>query len=248
MKCLQLAALCCLYLAYLTGAEKLTTNRGYNYQPPTPAFSSLSKRPHSRPQTSFIPPKVQQPFPTVQSSYIPPSQSHVRPKFPQEAPTHSQFQPPSYSKPRPVYSTPQAEEKPMPFGYGYGVNDEFNGIDFGHNTNSDGHVTTGEYRVLLPDGRTQIVSYKVDDNNGYQADVTYEGEARPYEPPSPSYQRPQQTYEEPQQTYVAPQQTYVPPQQTYVAPQQSYVAPQPQTSYIPPKTVQTPDTLYRADF
>ncbi|KAA0201648.1 Cuticle Protein CPR RR Uncl [Hyalella azteca] len=121
----------------------------------------------------------------------------------------------------------------MPFDYSYAVQDQYSGNDFGHNTNSDGKVTTGEYRVLLPDGRTQIVTYTAD-YNGYQAEVNYEGEARPYEPqpqasynqPRPTYEqpRPRPTYEQPQPrpTYEQPQPrpTYEPPQNTYQAPQQ----------------------------
>jgi hypothetical protein len=121
----------------------------------------------------------------------------------------------------------------MPFDYSYAVQDQYSGNDFGHNTNSDGKVTTGEYRVLLPDGRTQIVTYTAD-YNGYQAEVNYEGEARPYEPqsqasynqPRPTYEqpRPRPAYEQPQPrpTYEQPQPrpTYEPPQNTYQAPQQ----------------------------
>jgi hypothetical protein len=64
----------------------------------------------------------------------------------------------------------------MPFAFGYAVKDDYYN-DYAHDTTSDGKTRTGVYRTLLPDGRTQIVSYKADDY-GYVADVKYEGVAK----------------------------------------------------------------------
>ena len=97
----------------------------------------------------------------------------------------------------------------MPFDFEYAVADHYKGLDFGHNSNSDGNVVTGEYRVLLPDGRTQIVTYTADHSKGYQAQVTYDGEAKYPEPqpykPAPSYSAPSPSYGTPAPTYGAPQ-------------------------------------------
>jgi hypothetical protein len=53
------------------------------------------------------------------------------------------------------------------------VNDSASGSDFGHKEGRDGEVTHGEYRVLLPDGRTQVVKYEADEN-GYKPQIEYE--------------------------------------------------------------------------
>jgi len=50
-----------------------------------------------------------------------------------------------------------------------------------HEQNSDGETVRGSYRVDLPDGRIQIVSYVADDN-GYRADVRYEAKSLHYTP------------------------------------------------------------------
>lgn len=46
-------------------------------------------------------------------------------------------------------------------------------VEFGHRETRDGDEAMGSYHVLLPDGRTQIVEYKAD-QNGYQPKVTYQ--------------------------------------------------------------------------
>lgn len=128
----------------------------------------------------------------------------------------------------------------MPFKFNYEVKDEYSGNDFSHQSDSDGHVVTGEYRVLLPDGRTQIVTYTADHEDGYRAEVSYEGEARYDEPQQRSHsqqensyqapQRPQNSYQQPAQQ---PQSQYQQPQQPQ-RPQNTYQQP-PQNSYQQPR-------------
>jgi len=75
---------------------------------------------------------------------------------------------------------------PMPFAFSYAVKDDSYGInDYSHDTTSDGTTRTGIYRTLLPDGRTQTVTYKATPN-GYLADVKYEGVAK-YPEYQPAY-------------------------------------------------------------
>ena len=58
------------------------------------------------------------------------------------------------------------------------MKDAASGNDFGRRETSDGETVRGEYRVQLPDGRTQIVTYTADWRTGFHADVRYEGEAQ----------------------------------------------------------------------
>lgn len=59
----------------------------------------------------------------------------------------------------------------MPFDFAYAVNDPATANQQSHKATSDGDVTRGEYRVQLPDGRTQVVRYTADWKNGYNAEV-----------------------------------------------------------------------------
>nr|XP_027237275.1 cuticle protein 18.6-like [Penaeus vannamei] len=80
--------------------------------------------------------------------------------------------PPVYHAPHPTYKQPG-----MPFDFSYAVKDPYSGNDYAHAQTSDGHVTSGSYSVALPDGRTEIVEFTADHDNGYVANVAYEGEA-----------------------------------------------------------------------
>ncbi|KAK3919510.1 Pro-resilin, partial [Frankliniella fusca] len=125
---------------------------------------------------------------------------------PQPTPAYRPSPPP----PRPTYSAPTStggydynaqanlpqshggdhddhhhHEPGMPYDFNYAVKDDYYGTDYSRNEVSDGNVITGEYRVQLPDGRLQIVRYTADWQNGYNADVSYEGEAK-YPEPKPN--------------------------------------------------------------
>ena len=91
---------------------------------------------------------------------------------PQRPPNPASYHP----QPRAHY-TPGAAT----YNFGYQVFDVDSYSNYGHKEAREGYVTSGEYRVALPDGRTQVVRYTADEN-GYRADVSYEGEAQ-YPPP-----------------------------------------------------------------
>merc|ERR1712064_37223 len=97
------------------------------------------------------------------------------------APIHkpAPYHAPVYHKPAPYHEP--AYDGPAIYQYGYAVADDYSRANFAAN---------GEYRVNLPDGRTQIVTYNVADAyGGYVADVKYEGVAQypEYPPAKPAY-------------------------------------------------------------
>merc|ERR1719458_669286 len=81
---------------------------------------------------------------------------------------------PQYPAPVPAEAYP---DLPPVYNYQYGVNDQgFSNSVFSQSEQRDGANAGGEYRVNLPDGRVQIVTYTAGPE-GYNAAVTYEGEA-----------------------------------------------------------------------
>merc|ERR1712106_1193783 len=77
---------------------------------------------------------------------------------------------------------PYVEETPKNYQFGYDVHgyDEYGNPNVHSRTEArDGPTVKGQYRVELPDCRTQIVDYFVDEYKQYHADVKYEGEICP---------------------------------------------------------------------
>lgn len=95
----------------------------------------------------------------------------------------AQYAPAPAYGPAPIYA-----DVPPAYNYGYAVNDAYSGVNIAADENRNGYTTNGEYRVALPDGRTQIVTYNVlDAQSGYVADVRYEGQPIAYAAPAPAY-------------------------------------------------------------
>ena len=105
------------------------------------------------------------------------------------------YRAPSYSAPAPSYKPAPKYKEPAyksdaKYNYAYEVkanNDYHGNVDFGHSETRDGCTTSGKYSVLLPDGRVQTVTYTATCYGGYNADVSYYGEAKPYVYKKPAY-------------------------------------------------------------
>ena len=120
--------------------------------------------------------------------------------------------PTTYTAPVTTYQEPEYYEA-RPYKFEYVVSDY--DTQFSHQEDSDGQTKTGYYSVHLPDGRIQHVHYTAGPY-GYNADVTYEGQAQ-----YPEY-KPVQTYRPAVRSY-RPVQTYKPAVRSY-QPVRSYSA------------------------
>jgi len=79
---------------------------------------------------------------------------------------------------------PDGPVEPAKYAYTYGVQDGVTNNNYGQQESRDGYSAQGEYFVNLPDGRLQKVTYSVNGDGGYVADVSYTGEAQ--YPPEPA--------------------------------------------------------------
>merc|ERR1712127_112543 len=98
--------------------------------------------------------------------------------------------------PAPSYGAAPAPQTyadtPAAYTFNWAVKDDYTNNNYGQDETRDGYATSGSYYVALPDGRLQKVTYTVNGDGGYVAEVTYEGEAqypeaKPYAPPAPAY-------------------------------------------------------------
>ncbi len=100
---------------------------------------------------------------------------HEHEPAPAPAPYSAPYQPPrpaysAYQPARPSYKAPAEPVSPPVYQYNWDVNDHYSGNSYTANEARDGYATQGEYRIALPDGRTQIVTYSVNDaRSGYHA-------------------------------------------------------------------------------
>jgi len=75
-----------------------------------------------------------------------------RPAYPPPPPAYK----PAPYKPAPSYREPSYANVAPQYNYQYAVKDDYAGVDFEANEERNDYATNGQYRVLLPDGRTQV--------------------------------------------------------------------------------------------
>lgn len=139
---------------------------------------------------------------------------------------------------------------PAQYGFAYDVKDGSSYVDLGHQEDRNGDDIKGNYNVVLPDGRRQVVNYYVNGYSGYVADVQYQGEAAypaypkssyPAQPayPKPAYPAYEPTYPKPSYEKVYPTTPYPKPAYEKAYPTTPYPKPAyekayPTTSYPKP--------------
>ena len=144
-----------------------------------------------------------------------------------------------------AYADQPESSYPVNYQYAYEVKDDYASLNFGQEEAREGYATNGQYQVLLPDGRTQTVTYNVGDAyTGYVADVHYSGEAKEpaYNPPKPAYNPPRPAYNPPKPAYNPPKPAYNLAQPVYNQPKPAYVpayAPA-KPAYVPAKPAYVP--------
>ncbi|XP_070523586.1 uncharacterized protein [Cardiocondyla obscurior] len=142
---------------------------------PTPTF------PGPRPTPTFPGPRPTPTFPTRTPGTFPTPSPGTFPPRPRPTPTFPDYTGQPSGGDGNVIGPGHDHhhhEPGMPFDFNYAVKDDAYGNDYSHNAISDGEVVRGEYKIQLPDGRTQLVRYTADWQHGFSAQVSYDGNPR----------------------------------------------------------------------
>ena len=122
----------------------------------------------------------------------------------EETPVYREQEKPLEKRQAAYAPAPVEKLPPQPFQYEYGVKDDYSGNAFAKTeTQNDLGQVQGSYKVNLPDGRVQTVTYRADHEGGFVAEVfvmpenpqkktviiqvTYEGTPQYPEPPPGGY-------------------------------------------------------------
>uniref|UniRef100_A0A0K2VA18 Cuticular protein hypothetical 5 [Bombyx mori] n=1 Tax=Lepeophtheirus salmonis TaxID=72036 RepID=A0A0K2VA18_LEPSM len=95
--------------------------------------------------------------------------------------------PPSYSPyPPPPPPPPPPSPPAASYAYSYAVADEESGVNLSADEQADNGAVAGSYKVTLPDGRIKTVTYTVEGDSGFVADVQFDTTPAPADDAAPS--------------------------------------------------------------
>ena len=90
----------------------------------------------------------------------------------EETPVYREQEKPLEKRQAAYAPAPVEKLPPQPFQYEYGVKDDYSGNAFAKTeTQNDLGQVQGSYKVNLPDGRVQTVTYRADHEGGFVAEV-----------------------------------------------------------------------------
>ncbi|CAF2744309.1 unnamed protein product [Lepeophtheirus salmonis] len=74
---------------------------------------------------------------------------------------------------------PPPPPPPANYAYSYAVLDDESGVDIAADELAENGAIAGSYKVVLPDGRIKTVTYTVEGDSGFLADVQFEAAPAP---------------------------------------------------------------------
>merc|ERR1712088_848781 len=115
---------------------------------------------HPAPRYTYRPVPTYKPAPTYTTTTTTAKPTTTEKPAPTYIPAPVYKPAPTYHQPS--YKAPSYDE-PAKYNFEWEVVDDYAKLNYGQNEGRDGYATSGEYRVLLPDCRTQVVKYNTAD-------------------------------------------------------------------------------------